>query len=443
MVLWKLTFVKICILAIIFRLILLIYGEWQDKHMQVKYTDIDYKVFTDAARFVTLGESPYKRATYRYTPLLAFLLTPNIYIHVSFGKFIFVLADIIVGILIYKVLCLRGLESQKAAKHSALWLLNPIVASISTRGNAESLIGAMILLTLYWVLVKKFILASILYGFSVHFKIYPIIYSLPLLILLDEEDYRGLRRKGKEKEYDKNSWRYWHDKIMRFITPTRIKFTLISGGTFFVLNGIMYYLYQQEFVNETFLYHVTRKDPRHNFSLWFYYIYLTFGISRGSIMGLIPFIPQIGIISVLGIVFGKDIFFACFIQTFAFVTYNKVCTSQYFMWYICLFPLIIQSTKINLKYKGFFMLSAWAGSQAFWLYQAYQAEFLGENTFLRIWMAGVTFFIVNVWILTELIKNHNYKKCFELGTVRRVWDVLNNVEESSFKSNNLGNFHSY
>ena len=45
--------------------ILIAYGQHQDEIMEVLYTDVDYKVFTEAARHVYDGGSPYERHTYR------------------------------------------------------------------------------------------------------------------------------------------------------------------------------------------------------------------------------------------------------------------------------------------------------------------------------------------------------------------------------------------
>lgn len=58
------------VIALVVRVVLIIFGEWQDSVMALKYTDVDYRVFSDGAAFVSQGLSPYLRSTYRYTPLL-------------------------------------------------------------------------------------------------------------------------------------------------------------------------------------------------------------------------------------------------------------------------------------------------------------------------------------------------------------------------------------
>ena len=77
------------------RAALLALGAWQDAHLRVKYTDIDYEVYTDAAAYLVAGQSPYLRSTYRYSPLLAAALAPNLLLHRAWGKVLFCGADLL------------------------------------------------------------------------------------------------------------------------------------------------------------------------------------------------------------------------------------------------------------------------------------------------------------------------------------------------------------
>ncbi|RHY09848.1 hypothetical protein DYB26_000771, partial [Aphanomyces astaci] len=84
-------------IGLIIRLACVLWAEYQDRTMPVKYTDVDYDVYTDASREILQGNSPFDRTTYRYTPILAYMLLPNVYLHEAWGKLLFVASDMIVG----------------------------------------------------------------------------------------------------------------------------------------------------------------------------------------------------------------------------------------------------------------------------------------------------------------------------------------------------------
>jgi phosphatidylinositol glycan class M len=247
-------------IAAALRAALLAYGLWQDANSALKYTDIDYLVFTDAARAVARGGSPYARETYRYTPLLAWLLAPSIQLAESLGasgrpaaalaafsagKVLFAAADLVAGWLLLKIL--RRTRTTKAVASSsvaeafspgafaALWLWNPMVATISTRGSSEGLLGVLVAALLCAALEQRVLLAGALLGLGVHFKIYPFVYAPAIVWWMDAERMSG-ESEGRKPELGAT----WTSKISAFFTAERILFGASSLVVFLGLNAAMY-----------------------------------------------------------------------------------------------------------------------------------------------------------------------------------------------------------
>lgn len=382
----------------ILRLCLIAYGEWQDRTMAVKFTDIDYFVFNDAASYIAQGKSPYLRATYRYTPLLAWMLQPNIWLSPVFGKLVFITLDVLTGYLIYYILCSsKGIKVKSAKLCASFWLFNPLPMAVSSRGNAEPIMTCLVLLCLKLLQGYRVFSAALVFSLAVHFKIYPVTYAIPIYLILGKE-YR------KKMQHFVVRMTVWDA-----IKPNRDRstFVLVAGVTLTLLTAAFYHMYGFEFLYHTYLYHVTRKDIRHNFSVYFYMLYQQSGAEKSIILGLLSFVPQVLLLLIFSFKFYRNPALVFFLNTFAFVTFNKVCTSQYFLWYLCLLPLLLPHLRKISHIKAAILVLLWFTGQALWLLPAYYLEFQGVNTFLYIWLAGLVFFAINCYILCEVINNYS------------------------------------
>lgn len=110
-------------------------------------------------------------------------------------------------------------------KYASLWLLNPMVATISTRGSSEGLLGVMVIALLWTVEKKEFRFAGWLLGLAVHFKIYPFIYAPAILWWIGPNISNPSATVGQ--------------KIKAFITKDRITFTANAINAFMGLNFLM------------------------------------------------------------------------------------------------------------------------------------------------------------------------------------------------------------
>jgi len=324
--------------------------------------------------------------------LLAYLMIPNVMINQMSGKIIFVLLDMLVGLLILSILELKGVQHSQALMNATIWLLNPFAINMSTRGSCEALNCSIVLGVVYALFRKQLDVAAVLFGVVVHLRIYPVIYTLPVLFFVSSS------------MFDTNNT----SQIKGVVRCLR--FGIISAGVFFVLGIAFLKMYGQNFVHETYLHHITRRDTRHNFSVYFYYLYLQdstpISIYGEKVQSLIAFLPQLLVIGLIGIKYRQDLTFAMFGQTVAFVAFNKVVTAQYFLWYLCLLPLILPFSKMDI-WRGVQLTGAFILAEIMWGAAAFLVEFQGLPAFVPIWMTGLMFFAVQIWILRQFIMHRN------------------------------------
>lgn len=248
--------------------------------------------------------------------------------------------------------------------------------------------------------------AGIWMGLAIHFKIYPIIY-IPSIMLYLAKYNRGF---------------FPTIPIVKWINAKNCTFAIISIATVALLNIVMYQIYGMEFLEHTYLYHLTRVDHRHNFSVYNVALYYKSAMAALHTIDLDPllysitknlekwaFVPQLGLsIFLIPLIFAQQNLVSCaFIQTFAFVTFNKVMTSQYFIWFLIFLPHMLATSKLltSRKYTGIFMLALWIITQALWLLNAYKLEFLGESTFeFGLTPSACLFFLCNCYMLGVFIE---------------------------------------
>ncbi|KRX88146.1 GPI mannosyltransferase 1, partial [Trichinella pseudospiralis] len=369
--------------------------EGEDYFFDVKFTDVDYTVMMDAAQLMARGQSPYERQTYRYTPTFAWLLLPAVRWPL-YGKLLFNAFDLLAGLTSIVLALWSNWGPSPLGVLFSLALLNPFTMIISSRGNAESFVSFLVLFSLLLVEVGgplARLCGSLLHGFCVHVKIYPIIY-LPSACL----------KLYQEKLYQK-------DDEARL--PVRFARALVAaaGYAFGVLVGfaaptaLAYHKYGRQYADEALLYHLRRTDYKHNFSPFFLPLYLNADDDNANITAWISyaaFVPQALIVLFLALKFARQLPICWFISTLAFVAHNKVCTSQYFVWYLAFLPVVWSGFDCD-RGRPVQLLLWWTAGQALWLLPAYCLEFRGFNFFLPVWIASVLFFLINVHIIRRAV----------------------------------------
>ena len=406
-------------------------------------------------RYMALGDSPFGRTTYRYSPFVASFMLVSY--NPLIGKILFIVVDVVVGWLVQCTLDSLRCPAKVRLVSTAVWMLNPYTITMSTRGSFESITSLLLLGVLRSVLEDQVMIAAILYGIVTHLRIYPIIFAIPFAIFFgeDNESVTGNRFSTRLQVNRQGSsimlWLppYGSSSKIKLFTSGSFSFAIYSASLFILLAVVNYSVYGLDFLEDAFIYHLQRKDIRHNFSPFFYGEYVSTSCTAGLendgsnetpmtnlsallVLRVLSILPQVATAVLVGVKFAKDLPFALYLQTVGFVALNRVCTAQYFVWYICLIPIVLpgwislcsglhdlsscaqkehrKQMHVDQKRRGASfrlecgVICRWQVAHVFCLCSAYILEFHGKAIFWQVWTTGILFSFTHASLMVSCVK---------------------------------------
>ena len=183
---------------------------------------------------------------------------------------------------------------------------------------------------------------------------------------------------------------------------------------FLLLAAYFYNLYGYTFIDQTYLYHLTRRDNRHSKSAYFYEIYLNYasdaaGRMKSRIINrLLPSLMALLMISFV-LVKKRSLFFCYGLMMFYFVTFNRVVTDQYYMWELFGIYLVIPEMEAFKKKN-------WSGVVTrivrdhlvtplpviLWLMMALKLENNVEGVHIcHVWFASLFILVIHTVLMTR------------------------------------------
>jgi phosphatidylinositol glycan class M len=430
--------------GLLLRLGMVLYSAIHDQVFEVRYTDIDYDVVTDGSHALWTGGSPFDRVTYRYSPLLAAVMLPNAFAFYAFGKLLLSLCDVVAAGYAFDTFARTA--GRAAIGNDATWrnpkfmvsaflLFNPVVINVSTRGNSDTITTLLILGALSSFSRRAYAVAGLFLGFSIHIRIYPIVY-VPCFVfaLLQRVATHGAKTGsgrstkpalvgGQHRSFPALARAAWTPEFLSGLVSAAVGVTVAAG----VPTVLCYAWLGQQYLDEALLYHIGRIDHRHNFSPYWYPMYL--GMAARDVpgalgvgvepavawlkTGLAAFVPQLGALLAAAWILRRHVAHSVTVVTMIFITFNKVCTVQYFVWFLPLLPFVFATTQTGHGHgaaspgyrgvlNGFVIGAVWFGCLVWWMVQSVRVEFHNEQAFVSLWFASVFFFLMEV-IMTRAV----------------------------------------